>query len=74
VRRGDVVYTHDKDGNMLSEAGRRYRARYAYSGMNRMVYSEVRSEVQKTLTVSGYGYDALGRLMIIGIKGRGGSL
>jgi hypothetical protein len=26
VRRGDMVYTHDKDGNVLSEAGLRYRA------------------------------------------------
>jgi hypothetical protein len=42
AKKGDVVYTNDKAGNMLSEAGLRYRALYAYNGQGRMAYSGVR--------------------------------
>ena len=41
VRKGDVEYTNDKDGNVLSEKGLRYEATYRYNGQNRMVYSRV---------------------------------
>jgi hypothetical protein len=61
VKKGDVVYTHDKDGNTMSEKGIRYEAEYRYNGQNRMIYSEVTSHVEKTHTVSFYEYDALGR-------------
>jgi len=43
VKKGDVVITNDKDGNVLEEKGIRYEARYEYNGQNRMVYSEVTS-------------------------------
>jgi len=51
IRKGDVAYANDKDGNVLSEKGIRYEAAYRYNGQNRMVYSEVTSHVEKTHTV-----------------------
>ncbi|GHV94287.1 hypothetical protein AGMMS50293_06070 [Spirochaetia bacterium] len=64
IKKGDIIYTNDKDGNTLTEKGIRYEANYRYNGQNRMVYSEVTSHVEKTHTVSSYGYDALGRRVI----------
>ncbi|MCL2243647.1 MAG: DUF6531 domain-containing protein [Treponema sp.] len=64
VRRGDIVYTNDKDGNVLSEKGLRYEAKYQYNGQNRMIFSEVTSHTERINTVSSYRYDALGRRTI----------
>ena len=61
MKKGDVVYTNDKDGNTLSEKGLRYEASYQYNGQNRMVFSVATSHVEKTRVVSAYAYDALGR-------------
>jgi RHS repeat-associated protein len=61
IKRGDVVYTNDKDGNVLIEKGLRYEARYQYNGQNRMAYSEVTNHIEKTHTRSVYAYDAFGR-------------
>jgi RHS repeat-associated protein len=66
VRKGDIEYINDRDGNMLSARGLRYEANYSYNGHNRMVYSEVTSQVERTHAVSFYGYDALGRRTITG--------
>jgi hypothetical protein len=59
-----VVYTHDRDGNVLSEQGLRYEAEYRYNGDNRMVYAEVTSHAEKSRSVSYYEYDGLGRRTI----------
>jgi len=64
VRKGDIEYIIDKDGNTLEEKGLRYEASYRYNGLNRMVYSEVSSHAEKTQTASFYAYDALGRRTI----------
>jgi RHS repeat-associated protein len=64
IRKGDVVYINDKDGNTLSEKGLRYEAAYQYNGQNRMVNSVVTSHVEKTHVVNNYAYDALGRRTI----------
>jgi len=64
VRKGDVIYINDKDGNTLSEKGLRYEAAYQYNGQNRMVNSVVTSHVEKTHVVNNYAYDALGRRTI----------
>jgi len=61
VRRGDVAYTNDRDGNTLTEKGTRYEARYEYNGRNRMTYSEVTNHADRTHNVTAYAYDALGR-------------
>ena len=61
VKKGDIVYNNDKDGNTLNEKGLRYEAKYEYNGQNRMVYSLVTSHVEKTHVENSYGYDALGR-------------
>jgi len=61
IRKGDIAYTNDKDGNVLFERGLRYEAAYEYNGQNRMAYSEVTSHVDRTHTVTMYDYDALGR-------------
>ena len=61
IRKGDIVYANDKDGNILTEKGLRREAGYEYNGQNRMVYSEVTSHVDKTRTATRYAYDALGR-------------
>jgi hypothetical protein len=61
VKKGDIVITNDRDGNVLTEKGTRYEARYEYNGQNRMVYSEVTSHSDRTHSVSVYDYDALGR-------------
>jgi len=61
VRKGDIAYTNDRDGNTLSEKGLRYEAAYEYNGQNRMAYSEVTSHADRTHTVTMYDYDALGR-------------
>ena len=64
VKKGDVIYTNDKDGNILSEKGLRCEAAYQYNGQNRMVNSVVTSHVEKTHVVNNYAYDALGRRTI----------
>jgi RHS repeat-associated protein len=61
IRRGDIEYINDMDGNVLSERGLRYEAHYEYNGQNRMTYSEVTSHADRTHAVSFYAYDALGR-------------
>jgi RHS repeat-associated protein len=61
VRRGDIEYTNDMDGNVLSEKGLRYEAHYEYNGQNRMTYSETTSHADRTHAASFYAYDALGR-------------
>ena len=61
VKKGDIVYNNDKDGNVLGEKGLRYEANYEYNGQNRMVRSVVTSHVEKTHVVSAYAYDAFGR-------------
>jgi len=64
VRKGDIVYTNDKDGNVLTEKGIRTEANYQYNGRNRMSYSEITSHTEKTNSVTSYRYDALGRRTI----------
>jgi len=61
VKKGDIAYINDKDGNTLSEKGLRYEAKYEYNGQNRMVYSVVTNHVEKTHSANSYAYDALGR-------------
>jgi hypothetical protein len=61
IRRGDIEYINDMDGNVLSERGLRYEAHYEYNGQNRMTYSEITSHVYRTHAISFYAYDALGR-------------
>ena len=61
VKKGDIVYTNDKDGNTLSEKGLRYEASYQYNGRNRMVYSEVVNHLERTREAAWYRYDGLGR-------------
>jgi YD repeat-containing protein len=63
IQKGDIDYSYDKDGNLLSEKGLRREPAYQYNGANRMVYSEVTSHVEKNRTTSRYAYDALGRRM-----------
>jgi RHS repeat-associated protein len=64
IRRGDIEYINDMDGNVLSERGLRYEAWYEYNGQNRMTHSEVTSHAERTHAVSFYAYDALGRRTI----------
>jgi len=65
IKKGDIVYINDKDGNTLSEKGLRYEAAYQYNGQNRMVQSVVTSHIEKTHIINNYTYDALGRRTII---------
>ncbi|MDR1251765.1 MAG: hypothetical protein LBK62_06315 [Treponema sp.] len=58
---GTIVYTYDRDENLLSEKGLRREARYEYNGQDRMVYSEVTRHEERSRATSRYAYDALGR-------------
>ena len=64
IRKGDILFTNDKDGNTLGEKGLRYEASYEYNGQNRMVYSGVINHTEKRQEQNWYGYDGLGRRTI----------
>ena len=64
IKKGDIVFTNDRDGNVLNEKGLRYEAVYGYNGQNRMIYSEVTNHAFKSFTANWYEYDALGRRTI----------
>jgi RHS repeat-associated protein len=54
-------YSYDREGNLIREEGPRRQAVYEYNGANRMVYSEVIDEVERSGVTSRYAYDGLGR-------------
>jgi RHS repeat-associated protein len=58
--RGDIKLTYDKDGNVVSEKGLRYEAKYEYNGQNRMTYSETAKAGGRKI-ISRYVYDEQGR-------------
>ena len=61
VRKGDIVFTNDRDGNMLSARGLRYEARFLYNAQNRMIFSQIINHVTNTHVVAFYAYDGFGR-------------
>jgi RHS repeat-associated protein len=71
VSKGSITYTHDKDGNLLSERGAYREAEYTYNGQNRMAASAVTDRTGTPSRVSTqYAYDAYGRRTITQDAGR----
>ncbi|GHU09270.1 hypothetical protein FACS1894151_06680 [Spirochaetia bacterium] len=62
--RGDIAYTYDWDGNLLTEKGDYREAEYRYNGQHRMVYSAITDVIERTRVSTAYQYDGFGRRTI----------
>jgi RHS repeat-associated protein len=62
---GDIHYTYDPDGNLLSEKSLIKSKTYEYTDTNRMKSSVVSDTRARTISSTQYAYDAFGRRTVV---------